>query len=333
MSSTIQSHDIAIYGGYLDDDDSLMQSASGGIATALAKKMIEEGGYVAGVAYSEDYHRAEYIVTNSKYDLDKLRGSKYIEADKKDIYKQVKKLLENGEKVLFIGLPCTVAAIYSFLGERTENLLTCELICLGPTSAKVHEEYVSYLENKYKSKIVDFSVRHKKDGWKPSYLYARFENGKKFEEPFYSTEYAFAFSLLGRESCYNCKFKGDFRRGDIMIGDFWGATEEDEFWNKKGVSVIFAETKKGNKEIESLQGVKLFRTTFEKAITRNPMVIKSRIKNPQREKFAKLFAEKGLMYAVKRCSGFKQRTRKAIAKCIPQPMRPLARKVYSFFSK
>ncbi len=333
MNVTIQSHDVAVYGGYLDNKNKLMQSTSGGIATALAEKMIESGGYVAGVAYSEDFHRAEYIVINDKNDLEKLKGSKYIETDKKDVYKQVKKLLDNGEKVLFIGLPCVVAAMYGFLGERPENLLTCELICHGPTSAKVHEEYVSHLENKYKSKIIDFSVRHKKHEWLPAYLYAKFENGEKFEKPFYSTEYGFAFYVLGREVCYNCKFKGDYRCADIMIGDFWGATKEDAFWNKKGVSVIFAETEKGNEAIRALQGVKLFPTTFEKAVASNQMVVKSKVKNPKREKFAKLFAEKGLIYAAKRCVGFKRRIKNTVAKCIPQPLLTLVIKASNFIKR
>ena len=129
MDTKKQSHDIAVYGGYIDDDDKLMQSASGGIATALAEQMINAGGFVAGVAYSKDFYKAEYIVTNNKRDLEKLKSSKYIETDKKDIYNKVKSLLEQDKKVLFIGLPCVVAAMYNFLGKRFENLLTCELIC------------------------------------------------------------------------------------------------------------------------------------------------------------------------------------------------------------
>lgn len=328
MDMNKRSHDVAVYGGYISDDNKLMQSTSGGIATALAEQMIDAGGYVAGVAYSEDFHKAEYIITNSKHELDKLKGSKYIESDKNNIYIKVKALLEQGEKVLFIGLPCTVAAIYSFLGHRAENLLTCELICHGPTSAKVHEEYISYLEEKYTSKIVEFSVRHKKHEWLPTYLYAKFENGQEFEKPFSSTEYGFAFSVFGRESCYNCQFRGDHRCADIMVGDFWGVTEKDEFWNKKGVSAIFAETEKGNVALKTLSGVKLFPTTFEKIVESNPMVIKSKVRNAQSEKFSRLFAKKGLIYAANHSISIKLRIKNTAIKCVPQPLLPFAKKVY-----
>lgn len=113
-----------------------------------------------------------------------------------------------------------------------------------------------------------------------------------------------------------------------MVGDFWGATEKDEFWNKKGISAIYAETEKGNKALKALQGVKLFPTTFEKAVANNQMVIKSKEKSPQREKFSKLFAEKGLIYAAAHSKSIKSRIKNVVVKYIPHQMRPLARKVY-----
>ncbi len=317
MYKEYEKHDVAVYAGYLTDDAELMQCSSGGIATAMSRyvleKKVNEGGYVAGVAYSKDFYNAEYILIHDESELDKLKGSKYIECDKNNIYSEVKRLVENGENVLFFGLPCAVAALYKYIGSRPDNLLTCELICHGATSAKIHRDYVTYLENKYKSKIVDFSVRYKKKGWTPLYLHAEFANGKVFEKPFYDTEYAFGFSTWGREACYSCKFKGNNRQGDIMLGDFWGATETDEYWNKNGVSSVFAETEKGNEFLKSVPGIKLFPTTFEKAVKKNPMVIKSKTKKENRDKFSALLAEKGLMYAAKHSVGIKTR----IARKIP----------------
>lgn len=321
-------HDTAVYAGYLSDDEKLIQSASGGIATALAERMLELGGFVAGVAYSEDFYRAEYILIHDKSELGKLKGSKYIECEKGTIYSDIKRLLDSGEKVLFFGLPCAVAALYRFVGDRPENLLTCELICQGPTSPKIHQEYMARLEDKYQSKIVDFSVRYKKKGWTPPYLYAKFENGKVFEKKFYETEYGYAFSVFGGESCYSCKFRGNDRQGDIMIGDFWGATGRDDFWNRNGVSVIFAETKKGNDFLSFVEGVKLFPTTFEKAVEKNPMVIRPRQREPEREKFSKLLSEKGLFYAAKHSAGIKKRVINTAAKMIPDGLRPAAEKIY-----
>lgn len=333
MFDEYKEHDVAIYGGYLDDESKLMQSASGGIATALTEYMLDQGGFVAGVAYSKDFYHAEYILIHDKSDVGRLKGSKYIECDKKNIYSDVKRLIESGEKVLFFGLPCTVAALYTFIGCRPETLLTCELICHGPTSSKIHQEYVAYLESKYKSKITDFSVRYKKDAWTPPYLYAKFDNGRIFKKPFYETEYGYAFSVFVRESCYHCMFKGNDRQGDIMIGDFWGATDKDKYWNRYGVSVVFAETNKGNGFLQSTPGIKLFPTTFEKAVESNQMVIKSKQKAYMRNEFSKLLSEKGLIYAAKHSVSFKTRIKRTVLGIVPDSMKPIVQKIFTAVKK
>lgn len=322
-------HDVATYGGYVDDEEKLMQSASGGIATALSEHILANGGYVAGVAYSQDFYKAEYIIIHDISDINKLKGSKYVECDKNSIYTDVKKLIDDGEFVLFFGLPCTVAALYTFLKTRPENLLTCELVCHGPTNAKVHYDYVDFLEKKYKSKVIDFSVRYKVDTWIPLYLYAKFENGKTFKKPFYETEYGYAFSVLGKPSCYNCKFKGNNRQGDIMIGDYWGAAENDAFWNNRGVSCVFAETEKGNAVLNAISGIKLFPSTFERMVEKNPMVIKSKKCSPKRERFEELLSQKGLIYAYNRSLSFKSKVKKGVFAILPNSIKPIAEKIVS----
>ena len=321
MYSQYNKHDIAVYGGYLTDNARILQSTSGGIATALSEFMLQQGGYVVGVAYSDDFYKAEYVVIDNISDVHKLKGSKYIDCDKKNIYADVKKLLNAGHKVLFFGLPCVVGALYNFIGERPENLLTCELICNGPTYAQVHSDYVHFLEKKYKGKIVDFSVRYKDGAWTPGYLYAKFDNGHTFLRSFYETEYGFAFSILGKESCYHCNFKGNNRKADIMIGDFWGATETDTFWNRYGVSSIFAETEKGNAFLKSTPGIVLFETSFERAVQKNQQVIESRTQNDHRNHFKELLINKGLIYAVKHCYGWKGVLKNTVKKIIPYRMK------------
>lgn len=318
MYTEFNKHDVAVYAGYLDKDEKLLQSASGGIATALSEFMLEQGGSVVGVSYSEDFSKAEYTVIDKISDLHKLKGSKYIDSEKKNIYATVKALLEEEKKVLFIGLPCVVGALYHFLGSRPENLITCELICHGPTLPKVHSDYVTYLERKHKSKITEFSVRYKNGAWVPGYLRAKFQNGQVFQKPFYETEYGIAFATLGKESCYQCKFKGNNRQADLMVGDFWGATEADVFWNSYGVSCIFAETEKGDAFLKATSGIKLFPTTFERAVESNQMVIKSKSRHAKRDKFAEDLAKKDVIYAAKQTLSYRSRIRKIVFKFVPK---------------
>jgi len=333
MNNPYDQHDIAVYAGYVCEDTKLLQSASGGIATALSEHMLSQGGYVAGVAYSEDFYSAEYILIHDLAQLPKLKGSKYVDCNKRDIYAQVKQLLDEGEKVLFFGLPCTVGALYKFLGGRPENLWTCELICHGPTDPRVHRDYIGYLEKKYKSKVVAFSVRHKLDAWMPLYLYAKFENGKTFLRPYYDTEYGYASAVLGKKSCYDCRFKGNDRQADLMIGDFWGATPQDEYWNKLGVSSIFAETEKGDALINATPGIRLFPSTFEKAIVKNSMVIRSREVKPNRDEFAALLEKEGLIQAVRHSLRPAAKLKKFVVRLFPNSFKPKVKNVIRSIKK
>ncbi len=329
MYEAYQDHSIAVYGGYLKERRKLLESSSGGIATALAEHIIGEGGYVAGVAYDASFRKAEYIVVDNVNDLSRLKGSKYIETDKCNVFTKVRDILNQGKRVLFFGLPCIVAALYGTLrGTSTDNLITCELICHGHTSQKVHQEYIDHLEKKHRSKIVRFSVRYKKNGWTPSYVHAEFSNGKTFEKPFYDTEYGHAFSVYSNLPCYSCRFKGNDRQGDIMLGDFWGAKKEDPFWNDNGVSVVLVHSKKGLDFINSTDGIALFETSLERAISGNPNIIRQRKLPDSRERFDRLFQEKGLLYAAKHTKSRKKRIVKLAKRAIPKSLISLANSAY-----
>jgi len=311
-------HDIAAYAGFLNDDQELLACSSGGIATALARQMIRSGGYVAGVSYTDNFMSAEYRITNNEKMIDRFKGSKYIDTYKNTVYSDVKVILERGDRLLFFGTPCIVAALHSYLQREYTNLITVELICHGPTDPKVHRQYIEHLESKHKSKVVDFTVKHKRGKWTPQYLYAKFENGEIFHERFYSTEYGYAFSSMAMPQCYSCQFRGNNRTGDIMLGDFWGATEKDVFWNEKGVSSILVHTTKGNDFLLSTKDISLFPTTFEKILEKNQNIVKPRAKTRTTDKFTKLFENHDLFYSVKHSKPIKNRIKAFIKRLIKQ---------------
>lgn len=305
-------HDIAAYAGYVKDTEELLSCSSGGVATALARQMIRRGGYVAGVTYSPDFKEAVYAITNREEDLEQFKGSKYCAVKMGTVYADVKALLDAGEQVLFIGLPCGVAALRGYLKQDYDGLVTAELICHGPTTAQVHRHFVEQLEKRFDSKLTDFSVKRKKGAWTPGYLYAAFENGAVYEEPFYHTEYGYAFATMAGKACYSCRFRGNNRTGDLMLGDFWGATEQDKFWNKKGVSAILVHTDKGKEFLLETEGLRLFDTTFERIVAGNPNIIKPRSDRPNRAKFEQLLESHDLSYAVKHSKSALSRLKAAL---------------------
>lgn len=85
-------------------------SSSGGVFSALADKVISEGGIVCGAAFDSDFG-VHHIFAENSDELEKLRTSKYVQSNTGDIYSVVRRELKSGRKVLFSGTPCQVNAM------------------------------------------------------------------------------------------------------------------------------------------------------------------------------------------------------------------------------
>ena len=128
--------------------------------------------------------------------------------------------LDGGKKVLFIGLPCDSYALQLYLNKKYDNLYVCALICHGPTSPLVHKQFVQQLIDKHKCEVDEFSVRYKKEGWKPYYIRARLRNGYEHLEKFSESTYGIAFLYMKRPACNTCPIKRTKIHSDITIGDY-----------------------------------------------------------------------------------------------------------------
>ena len=250
-----------VYAASYKDENVLKQSSSGGIFTALYKYILSQDGYVVGVKY-DDNMVAEYAITNKEEECEKFRGSKYVAAKVGNIREQIKEKLDEGKKVLFTGNPCQVKALRTYLKKEYDNLYTVEIMCHGVPSPKVFRLYIKYLEEKYKSKVVDFRFRDKATSWgtgKGATIRVRFANGKELTELGKYNNYnrAFANNSILRLGCHNCEAAGVNDLSDIMIGDFWGIEKiMPEYFKKEknGISIIKVNNSKGQKLFEKIAG-------------------------------------------------------------------------------
>lgn len=181
------------------------------------------------------------------------------------------------------------------------------MICGGVTPTDVGKQYIEYIEKKYRSKVIEFSVRYKNPNWTPPYIRAVFENGDVMCKPFYETEYGFAFEHMKEASCYSCKYKGDDHMSDITIGDAWGLNEADPAYNHLGTSVAFVHTEKGDQLIRELKDVKLFNGESDAMKKGNPRYMTSKPYTPQNEKFKYYYTKFGLIKACQKVYSFKKR--------------------------
>ena len=118
------------------------ESSSGGIFTMLAESTIDAGGVVFGVKWNEHFE-AVHAYTETKEGLGAFRGSKYVQSQVGETFKQAEQFLKQGRQVLYSGTPCQIAALKLYLRKDYENLLTVDIICHGAPSPGVFRWYLS----------------------------------------------------------------------------------------------------------------------------------------------------------------------------------------------
>ncbi|MCR5666511.1 MAG: Coenzyme F420 hydrogenase/dehydrogenase, beta subunit C-terminal domain [Eubacterium sp.] len=274
------------YAAKVEDDIVRKNSTSGGVFYAIAMHTIQEGGYVCGAVYEEDY-RVAHIVSNQKEDIIRMMGSKYAVSEMGDTLQKVKDLLKQQKKVLFTGCPCQIASVCTYLGEKPEGLFLLEIFCHGNCSGEILQSYLKMHETRRGSKIKDLAFREKSTGWHTSRVRIEFEDATQYKELITIDPYmrAFLSGTTMRESCYDCRFRSGKSGCDLMIGDFWGAeVEVKEMDDNKGLSAVVVVTPQGEKVLGRLQ-LALREVDVASIIKYNRNVEKSTKKDERREAF------------------------------------------------
>ena len=273
------------------------KSASAGIFSAIASKVIKDGGTVYGAAFDDDWN-VSHIAVDSIDKLDKLQGSKYTQSNTGHTFSDVKKELINGRYVLYSGTPCQIAGLKQFLRKEYENLLTIDIVCHGVPSNKMLKDYIHSLEEKHKGVISQFSFRDKTLGW--GINGSVFIKGKKIKlwQSASSYFYYFTKACIYRENCYSCKYTSSHRPADITLGDFWGIEKQHpdylKDWDEsKGISLIVANTIKGADYLKACdEYIELKHSSFDKVSAGNAQ-LRHPSHSDKRDEIVDLFVEKG----------------------------------------
>ena len=244
-----------VYGCYHNDIVIRFDSTSGGIFSALAQEMYKQNGYVSGAVYTDTFDVKNFI-SNDKKDLKRLRSSKYLQSNAEGLYREIKSLLQRGEKVLACGSPCQMAALRQFLGKDYDNLLIVDFLCRATNSPKVFHKYLDSLEVRYGSKIIAVKDKNKDHGWHSLARKITFEDGQVYYGESHIDDYrrGYHMNVYERPSCYNCQFKGFPRISDITLADFWGLQQIDPAMDKNlGTSLVLINSKKGDLFFEKIK--------------------------------------------------------------------------------
>lgn len=239
------------------DDEISKYSSSGGAFFVLALQAFKLGWYVCGAVYSEDFLSVKHIVASSEDDIKKMRGSKYIESDLNTIWKKLDSIISLDDAViLFSGTPCQCAAVQKRYVKQLHKIYLIELICNGTMAPIILQKQIQQYSHDMNSKVIDYTMRFKKESYLPLYEKVVFSNGKEQVEQFYSTNLGAIYGsrIILRECCYKCQYKGSDRIGDITLGDYRGfAVEKNSTQSQYGMSTLIVNSEMGAKLLDIIR--------------------------------------------------------------------------------
>lgn len=292
--------------GWAKNDDIVSKSSSGGVFSLVAEQILSKKGHVYGACFDTSTWKLHHVCVDNYDHIDQLRGSKYVQSDIGETFKDAKKDILSGIDVLFVGTPCQIAGLHSFLHHKEyPNLITIDLVCHGVPSPDVFIAFTEFLNESEGSELVNYSFREKKWCWTRFNSLAIFKNGSvkrgKWEEDPYMR--GFLRELFLRDSCHHCRFANMNRQGDITLADYWAYKHKhgEENNRERGCSLILMNNDKARNVIhQSLSLMTSYPITIEEAMMGNQALKKCFPKNPISVSFWDDFRGKGFKGVVEK---------------------------------
>ena len=280
------------YAALSKNDETRLESSSGGIFSELAK--------LYGAKYDDDFKVIHTGIEDIE-SLKELRGAKYSQSDLSTIFQTVKKQLNNGRQVLFSGTPCQIGGLKAFLKKDYDNLYCIDFVCHGVPSPLVWKKYIEYRSQVDADNQVPeyINLRNKESGWSHYSYQVEFAYSKsnhylcQNDKDLYMS--LFVNNYILRRSCSNCYYKGYSRESDITLGDFWGIWDIlPSMDDNKGTSVVFTHSNKGEKLLNSAAiHLQSNPVTLDQATMMNPSLLKSSLPKENRERVLKEISQNG----------------------------------------
>ena len=318
------------YASYAHSSQERTTSSSGGAAAVLTNHMIKKGGVVYGCAMDRGMKIGHKRIGNLA-EASLLKGSKYVYGPINTVLPQIRQDVKDGRMVLFIGLPCQVAAVINAVGEA-ENLITIDMCCHGAPSQTLLNEHLAYL-GWPNSEKVEFRKKLPSGIEYAFTLYDR--RGKctyshRAQKDYYMT--GFLNGLFMRESCFNCQFARPERCADITLADHWamGMSEDPEMVISKGISTVLVNTEKGARLFSRAQSLLVYEERPMTEALRNGQFIAPTSKPDEYDQFVQYYNKEG--YA-KACDKYlpalqrKMRVHKIKSRYYKSPIRQFIRKL------
>ena len=278
-----------VYAAWSLDEGIRYESTSGGVFSELARAWLDAGGVLCGAQYGKEC-RVEHVIVDSLEGLARIRQSKYAQSDMGICYQRIKGLLDSNRKVLFCGSPCQCAGLTSFLNGRPKGLLVVNFVCRGTNSPKAYSAFLSWLEDRYGSRVSRVWFKNKVHGWNRFSTHVEFEDGQVYSQDRYHDLFIRGYieqNLYMRQCCHACDFRKPDWTADITLADFWGVKLQDRSRNTNlGTSLVIVNSERGREIFESIKPSLFWECkSIEDAFLGNDCIANSPVANSKRSYF------------------------------------------------
>ena len=162
---------------------------------------------MAAPILSDDCHNMVYRFIRNEEDILNIQYYLQLPSSVYPCMSQIRGYLQQGKEVLFIGNPCNIAGLKSFLQEQYTNLICGVVLCGGLVSPMLWRDYLIRLGSRYGALVK--SVYISAGSSDVHVLNIAFQNGKRYrcikEKDLF---YQMANSGVGiRPSCADCSFR------------------------------------------------------------------------------------------------------------------------------
>lgn len=281
------------YVAWSSDPEERRTSASGGIAAEIYRYTNEQGFVCVG-AKSNPNFSVSLIATENYGELRKFKNSKYVFCDAQTVYPQIEQALKENKTVIFVGLPCQVAAVRQLFPKK-ENLLLIDLVCHGVMPYSYLKQHIQQLERDYGKKAGTMSFRDENKGT-CTFTLTLYDSTRncfyaRRTKDWDTYQVGYHRMIAYRENCYHCKYAKTERISDVTLSDYKGLGSMAP-WDLEAekVSSILVHTERGMELIKTLmdQGrIIAHERPLLESVSGDPQLQHPSLKSPSRLDFEK----------------------------------------------
>lgn len=286
------------YASWASDSSLRRESASGGIAAAIYQWAAENGVWFSGVMMDEKFE-AHFKLSRDCADIRQFQNSKYTFSFMDNILMEIDRVLTKGDKVVFVGLPCQVAAVERFVElkkRNRKNLWLVDLVCHGTPLPSHLKEHINTLEQKRGVRYTKCSFRDSQYGTNEFIFTLSSNEARDYVKTAKSDDcfqMGYHNAFIYRTCCYQCRFASRERVGDLTLGDYHGLGEGTPYQGEKEkVSCVLVNTLHGKRLMDELiktQRLVAIERPLQEPIKHEPQLNHPSIGGEGRKRFEEAF--------------------------------------------